>query len=448
MRDFYLLIDGQQAGPYTAEQLHELLARGELTAESPAWYDGLPDWAHLGTILEDVALPAPVQPAPAPTASSQVVPSLESQAPVVISISKNGLRKGAYAVGLLLILFLIYYFASPFYALHALKSAVASGDSDALGNHIDFPSLRDSIKQEFKAEMMSGQPQGTGPNSVFTAIGNNIASTMVDNWIDAGATPAGTLKYLSSFGNGDAFSNYPPNPNPTITFDVPIEHAGFDSLTDFRFTYLEYKLHMHFYGMGWKIYRVEFPSLKNTADNTAPAAPAKTESSSSGDTNAVPLVAPEPPKPKHPTLDAKMGFRTYKLGTPFSQFNPDDLDAETAFAFEKSDTKSYLVKVFDKQLGAAEIDSIQLNFIQDILQSIRVSVKGKQSSLALKDTLIAAYGQPDESDTWNGDDCVLEFYNYHDDSSANFSSKSVDAKIKAITEQKAQSGAAAGAQNL
>lgn len=150
-----------------------------------------------------------------------------------------------------------------------------------------------------------------------------------------------------------------------------------------------------------------------------------------------------------------MGFRSYKLGTPFSQFNPDDLDAGTTF--KKMDEKPYFVKTFDKQLGAAEIDSIELDFVQDILQRIRVSVKGKQSSLALKDTLVAAYGQPDDTssmmgttETWNGDDCVLIFATEFigDDSSANFSSNSVDAKIQAITEQKAKDGASAGVNNL
>jgi hypothetical protein len=158
---------------------------------------------------------------------------------------------------------------------------------------------------------------------------------------------------------------------------------------------------------------------------------------------------------KHPALDAKLGFRTFKLGSPFSNFNPEDLDAESFF--EKSDTKPFGVKVFDKQMGAGEIDSIQLNFNQELLQSIRVSVKGKQSSLALRESLISAYGQPDETTdlfaktlTWNGEDCTitLDSEAIGEGSVAVFSSKSVDAKIESITEQKAKAGAASGAQNL
>jgi hypothetical protein len=181
------------------------------------------------------------------------------------------------------------------------------------------------------------------------------------------------------------------------------------------------------------------------SDSSAPSAPAPT---------AVANAATPPPQTQHLGLDQKLGFRTYKLGTPFSQFNPDDLD--TGESFEKTDTKPYFVKTFDKQLGAAEIDAIELDFNQDLLQRVRVSVKGKQSSLALKEALVAAYGNADkdsdfmtETLTWEGEDCVLILaYDIEGNASANFTSKTVDAKIDAITEQKAKAGAAAGANGL
>lgn len=188
------------------------------------------------------------------------------------------------------------------------------------------------------------------------------------------------------------------------------------------------------------------------AANVSPQPVATLETQAAATPSATPS---EPVTPKHPQLDAKMGFRTYKLGTPFSQFNPNDLVVEEFY--QKSDTKPYGVKVFDKQLGSAEIDSIDLHFLQDLLQKIRVSVKGKQSSLALKEALIAAYGQPDEtvnmmSETllWKGEDCTLALTaNTMDDGSvAKFTSKSVDAQIQSITEQKAKAGAAEGASSL
>jgi len=154
------------------------------------------------------------------------------------------------------------------------------------------------------------------------------------------------------------------------------------------------------------------------------------------------IAAPTPPPSKHPDLDAKMGFRTYKLGTLFSEFNPNDLREGQTFV--KSDLRGYFVKSFDNKLGAAEIEAIQLNFVQDILQSVRVHVKGEQSSLALKEVLITAYGQPDQNTNimsqdllWIGDDCKVTLsIGISGRTNADFSSKSVNAKIKALTEER------------
>jgi hypothetical protein len=70
---------------------------------------------------------------------------------------------------------------------------------------------------------------------------------------------------------------------------------------------------------------------------------------------------------------------------------------------------------------------------------------------------VAAYGQPDEDHNFmtqsykcNGNNCVLEMSIDLGGASANatFTSKSVDAKIKDLTDQKAKAGAASGAQGL
>ena len=169
---------------------------------------------------------------------------------------------------------------------------------------------------------------------------------------------------------------------------------------------------------------------------------------------ATPAPQIKPATAKHPALDAKMGFRTYKLGTPLSQFNLADLNE--GWAFVKSDLKAYFVRDFDKKLGAAEIDDIQLNFYQDLLQSVMVKVKGEQSATALKEVLTTAFGQPERKTSvfnnvleWKGEDCTLTLTSeMMGGSTAEFSSKSVDAKIKSVTAQKAKAGAAEGAKDL
>jgi hypothetical protein len=66
MDAIYIVRDGQQAGPFTRAQIDAMLASGEVTLDTMAWYDGLPNWAALGTIIGSPAVP----PAPAPVTAS------------------------------------------------------------------------------------------------------------------------------------------------------------------------------------------------------------------------------------------------------------------------------------------------------------------------------------------------------------------------------------------
>jgi len=49
----YVKKNGQQLGPYTVEQLQQLLEMGGLAAEDLAWHGSLPDWVTVGALLEN-----------------------------------------------------------------------------------------------------------------------------------------------------------------------------------------------------------------------------------------------------------------------------------------------------------------------------------------------------------------------------------------------------------
>lgn len=53
-----VMIDGQQHGPYTPEEVRHYLFTGQLQPEMPAWCEGLKDWQPLGTFPEFSSLPA------------------------------------------------------------------------------------------------------------------------------------------------------------------------------------------------------------------------------------------------------------------------------------------------------------------------------------------------------------------------------------------------------
>jgi len=80
--NYYIALNGTQAGPYPEQKIREMLASGEITSESLAWKEGLADWVPLGSILPTptagalTAVPAPGLP---PQAGEWVLASLGSR---------------------------------------------------------------------------------------------------------------------------------------------------------------------------------------------------------------------------------------------------------------------------------------------------------------------------------------------------------------------------------
>jgi hypothetical protein len=450
--DIYLLQGGEQTGPFTPEEIRGHLASGALPGDIPAWREGMETWAPINEVLRTLTAEL-IHPLPrAPKAVSGPDGSIS------ITIPRAKLRWLFYIAGGLFLAFFAFYIGSAYYSVHALKGAIMNGDRDALENHIDFPLLRASIKEEFKAQMARNASKDTG---MFSGLAEMMAPTMIDNEVDGYFSPAGLEGILAPVKQGIEAAKHYPATTGVKTDQNPFQptHVGFDSLTDFEFTFFESKVHMHYYGLGWKVYRIDLVDLiakgeavrsvftTTTDTNNVPA-------TSSSIVDATPQPPPPPPAPKNPVLDQKDGFRSYKLGAPLSQFNQDDL-SEGQLITPDPDVRVFFVKTFDPTLGSAQIDNIQLNFKQNLLAVIRVATKGEQSGLGLKESLIAAYGQPNGSITfsdgskWEGEDCVLEWTkDYEGNATAEFTSKKVDAEIQQMTQDKAKQGASQGAKNL
>jgi hypothetical protein len=54
MQPIYLLIDGQQSGPYSLAQVQQLQAEGKVSGQTLAWKEGMKDWMTLDTLLPSV----------------------------------------------------------------------------------------------------------------------------------------------------------------------------------------------------------------------------------------------------------------------------------------------------------------------------------------------------------------------------------------------------------
>jgi hypothetical protein len=81
-----------------------------------------------------------------------------------------------------------YWFTSPYFAVQNLKAAIVDADEEALGEMVDFPVLRQNLKDQLKSEMDRWLVEQDKPEAV---AGMAFTWPIVDRMIDVYVTPAG-----------------------------------------------------------------------------------------------------------------------------------------------------------------------------------------------------------------------------------------------------------------
>lgn len=101
----------------------------------------------------------------------------------------------------------LWYIESPVWTLSRMKDAAEASDPAALNSYIDYPALRESLKEEVSARMMSeAQKDKSGLSGLTLTIG----AVMVGPAIDAMVTPAGMRAALRARRNQEIASGNGP----------------------------------------------------------------------------------------------------------------------------------------------------------------------------------------------------------------------------------------------
>lgn len=95
----------------------------------------------------------------------------------------------------IIVIFAIYLYASPYIVLNNIKKAAEQGDADKLSVYIDFPSVKQSMKDQVKAFMLE-EIASSEEQDGFEALGTMLAAAMVDPIIDGVVTPDGVALML------------------------------------------------------------------------------------------------------------------------------------------------------------------------------------------------------------------------------------------------------------
>ena len=103
LNTIHVVLDGNVQGPFSREQILEMVGQGQLLGETPAWKEGLADWKRLDQL---VSLPAPIPAAHGRmNRATEAIPRLDSGQPLQ--------TPGCFLVLLALIAWLIIRYALP-----------------------------------------------------------------------------------------------------------------------------------------------------------------------------------------------------------------------------------------------------------------------------------------------------------------------------------------------
>lgn len=95
------------------------------------------------------------------------------------------------------VLVLGYMFASPYITVNQMKAAVRNHNADALSEHVDFPALRQSLKEQLNASFLKKMAQEVEDDNQFAAFGVALGGVVVEKMVDVAVTPAGITQIMS-----------------------------------------------------------------------------------------------------------------------------------------------------------------------------------------------------------------------------------------------------------
>lgn len=149
-------------------------------------------------------------------------------------------------------------YASPYIALNNLKRAADARDAQTVNEYVDFPALRESLKQQVTG-LLTRRLDAHGNGNPFAAIGAMIGVALIGPLVDAYATPDGVAALLNGMpprgnpGERPPVPSAAPAPAPSVAGNTangtansesnatppqpPQTTAGYRSLNEFVVTY-------------------------------------------------------------------------------------------------------------------------------------------------------------------------------------------------------------------
>lgn len=91
-----------------------------------------------------------------------------------------------------------YIAAAPYITVYRMKSAAQELDGEALSEYIEFPSVRQSLKDQMNAAFAKVMADNDGmKGNPFASLGVAFAGVLIDKMVDVYVTPAGMSQIMA-----------------------------------------------------------------------------------------------------------------------------------------------------------------------------------------------------------------------------------------------------------
>jgi hypothetical protein len=135
----------------------------------------------------------------------------------VPQLTKSGTKGGAIRPLIITLIVIVviaalgFAYASPYIALNNLKRAADARDAQTVNQYVDFPALRESLKEQV-AGLLTRRLDAHGNGNPLAAIGAMIGVALIGPLVDAYATPDGVAALLNGMPPRGDPGERPPAP--------------------------------------------------------------------------------------------------------------------------------------------------------------------------------------------------------------------------------------------
>lgn len=88
------------------------------------------------------------------------------------------------------------FYATPYLALHQIRSAAAAQDAAKLAGYVDFPALRQSLKTGVRARLIGDERNERGEPTPANVLGAAVAGALLGPMVDSLITPESLARLL------------------------------------------------------------------------------------------------------------------------------------------------------------------------------------------------------------------------------------------------------------